>query len=247
MYDRRKSTSRNGYYRLVGQGATRPPGSDRNEELILRAIIIARDHLIAQGVPKNTGIEMCRAAQCALGRFEYESNEIPVFVRAQNPIMAAIESAKTLPKPTARHPLEQVTGMAFELGIGDPDDENMPDFNGHLVLKTASGWLLDASLDLASRPHHGLVTSNWYLPSPLEFPEHRHAFALQHEDGGRVIYTLKTDDPLKHLEANAWKSITQESVTVDFLVNVALANGAVAKSRHQRREGGNSKRRKGRS
>ena len=150
---------------------------------ILEALCARARPIILKYASIDSCIASTRIGMEVLRRLKIQSSPLAVKVVAFN--------KKGSEFMLAKHPewvREQKDG-AYGVGIGHGHGKGTG-WDGHLVLIVRDGtrYLLDLSIDQASRPQHGIVLTPFYTPYTGE------PLTLEIPNGGAIIYETEPDN-----------------------------------------------------
>ncbi len=177
-------------------------GTVRTLETLCR---VGRPTILGHGISVDSCIASTRIGVEALRRIGIAAGPTAVKVAAFNK-----EGHRAM---VAGHPewvREQRDG-AYGIGIGYPTDG--PGWDGHLVITVERKWLLDLSIDQASRPEHGIVLKPFFTRRAFTS---KGVMLLRIPDGGALRYELDPDNKAyKHApdwRLTKWGPIVKEIV-----------------------------------
>lgn len=213
-----------------------------NEELILRTCLKEARALVLQATDtKATCILMVRLIMRVLERFGYASTPLSVGFQAWNAIMEAkmVENNRKPVNPEEAAQLRKEGAYVVEID----EESKTGQYPGHLILKTRSGWLIDPSIDQASRPEFDLPIDNWCERCPEDFPHPNPEMWRNHPNGSHLHYWIQ--DPLikDFTTCPDWNVKLRDS-PVNLVVNMCVQDGAVTKKKLRIAQKKNKKKRK---
>lgn len=142
---------------------------------------VGRPTMLKEGLALDSCIATCRIALEVLRRFRIPANPIAVKLLALN--------AKANKFMLGGHEDWVATQKhgSYSIGMGHGQGPDSQKWDGHLVLIVQRQWLLDLSIDQASRPEHGILTEPFYTRKAFNAND---VMLLRREQGTVLRYEL---------------------------------------------------------
>lgn len=162
-------------------------------EQILDAVVAEVRPIILTAFRKDSCIVSSRIGQEVLAYFGVKAEARACIVQAMNPgCWAAYERGEEPDWP----------GGDWGVVIGKPGEPEEPGrVNYHVALEVEGGFLLDLSIDQASRPHKGIPLEPFWAPIIGDL-HNGHTHVLERDDGCVITYRLLDRD---FSQAPDWK------------------------------------------
>jgi hypothetical protein len=175
----------------------------------------AREEILRDYRPDSC-LESCRIGQMVLKEFGIASSPCSARVMAANPELAKyVETHNKLPAT----PEEMDSFGGWLVQCGHTGEKEIDKWDGHLVLLTRVGeqtYLIDLSIDQASRPHKNMILEPVAHLCSLEFRT-RNKMAIDNAAGCHLEYELFPADK-SFLGATGWSRIYNKPKIAELIV-----------------------------
>lgn len=174
-----------------------------------------------------TCILQVRMIMRVLERFGYDgSMPISVGFQGWNAKLEAKLEANDREPANPEQAIQWRKEGAYIVEIDESQDAD--GYPGHLILKTRSGWLIDPSIDQASRPQYDLAITNWCERCPDDFPRPTTVMHRQHPNGAQLRYWVQDPPPKDFRTCPDW-DVKLRDACVNLLVTMCVQDGALTK------------------
>jgi hypothetical protein len=196
-----------------------PPEAHPAARVIERAVLkmlttTGREAVVRWQERRDNCVTIARVASHVLARFGIPAQVVPVRFHLMNRQMRELyEEHGRLPQTVAES-RKWLEAGAYSVIV---DDAPRPGrFNGHLILVTEH-FVIDPSVDQASRPERGLVATPWFMPRPDGFPEKLQWLTLRSDSGAQLDYLVQDRPAADWTTLPDWQLITREHPVVHDL------------------------------
>lgn len=137
-------------------------------------------------------LESCRIGAMVLKEFGIAAEPRAVRTMAANPELSRHMAAGN-PMPATPEEMDALGGWLVQ--IGDTGVPTVGKWDGHLVLiaRAEKTWLVDLSIDQASRPHKNMILCPLAMPVPAEFLNGVKTAVFDNATGCHLEYALVND------------------------------------------------------